>query len=85
MNVATQGKRPNRRLDCDGFEPALEKGSQAAMPAIEPNAVADVQPLHSLGQVGFGRLQHQMIMVADQYVGMERNSVTLAHCGQEIE
>ena len=67
------------------FESSLEERADAAVSAIEPNAVADIEPLDGLGKVRFGCLEKQVVMVFHQDVSEEIDCKALAHAREQVD
>src|ERR1051326_7237460 len=57
MNIPAEGQRPLFWVDQHGLEPPLQQVTAATVPPVEPDTVADVEPLHRSAQVCFGQLQ----------------------------
>jgi len=84
MHIAAQSKPPFLQADHHRFEAPLEQVSAAIMPAIEPDTVAQVQPLRRPAQIGLAQFQDQMIMIVHQYIAMQADVETRNHFGQEL-
>jgi hypothetical protein len=61
MDVGAHAEAPALRVHDDGFESALEKITDAVAPAIEPDAVADVEPTDSATEVGPAERNEQVV------------------------
>ncbi len=67
MHIAAQGQPPLIPIHRHRFETALEQMATAPMATVEPDTVADVQPLHRTAQIRLPQLQNQMIMVVHEH------------------
>jgi len=55
------------------------------VPMVEPNGIGALQPSHPAHQVGVGRFQHQMLVVAHQAIGMHLPTRLLARFSQRLD
>ena len=82
MHIPAQGKPPFFPAEQHRFEAPLEQVSAPAMPTIEPNAVAEIQPLRRPTQIGLSQFEDQMIMIVHQDIAMQSDVETIHHFGQ---
>ena len=59
--------------------------SGALVPAIEPDAVTDIEPLHGPAQVGFRRFDQLMKMIVHQHEGMNADTEALGGLGEQLQ
>src|SRR4051812_6659095 len=77
MDVSAERDAPMARFNDDRFEAALEKVAAAAMTAIEPDAVTDVEPLNGPAEVRLSQFQEQVIVILHQDKGVQTDCETL--------
>ena len=65
--------------------PPAEHMAEEFVPVVEPDGVGALQPGHAGHQIGIGRFQHQMIMIAHQAIGVNLPVRFLARFGQRLE
>jgi hypothetical protein len=53
-------------VDHARLEPALKEMALAGITSVEPARVATVQPLHSAGELGLGRLDEQVEVIVEE-------------------
>ena len=67
------------------LESSLKQMSNATVPPIEPDAVTDVEPLHSAGQVGLGGFDQLMKMVVHQHISMNSDAESFRCLGEQLQ
>lgn len=55
------------------------------MPAVEPDAVTDVEPLHGLGEIAFSGLAEQVVMIGHEHVGVQADAEALDPLGEQFQ
>ena len=71
VNVLNQLAGVAVGLDEMGFEAALKEVSASAVAAVESDAVGGLEPAGSVGEVGAGCLEEEVIMVVHQAVAVD--------------
>src|SRR5436190_14068802 len=66
MDVPDQAQAPLLWIDQHRLESSLKKVPCSIMLALEPNAIADVEPLNGAAKIGLGQFRQQMVMVIHQ-------------------
>jgi hypothetical protein len=77
MHVARHLHHAVLILHHDGLVAPLKDVTTLPMRPVEATAVTHLQPMHRRAQVGFGRPDHQMIMVVHQHERMNLQAKTL--------
>lgn len=75
-------------LDQNRLEPPLQKMAVEIMPAIKPNRVGGVKPLHGRRKIALRRADQKMIVVAHQAEGEDFKIETIngqLHLVQKIK
>src|SRR5437667_5062737 len=57
----------------------------SCMAPVEPNAVADVQPMNAPRKIGSGEFHQQMIVIGHEHEGMQPKSEHFDHISQQID
>jgi len=79
MNVAGQGLQIGGRFDDNRLESALEQVAGALMSAIVVGRVADIEPLNRPAEVGFRRLEDQMVVVRHDAIAVYNDRILSGH------
>jgi hypothetical protein len=58
----------------DRLESALKQVADPFVPAVKTLSIDPVELAHTDGEIGFGRLDQQMIMIPHQAVGVGRST-----------
>src|SRR6266404_1651676 len=72
-------------FDHHGLEPALKQVTGPVMPPIEPDAVADAQPLHRPAQVGSWSFHQEVQMIVHQHIGMNSDTKPLSCLAEQLQ
>ena len=57
VKITAELEPPTLRLNDDRFEAALKEVTRPIVPAVEPDAITDVEPLHRTREVQSGRFE----------------------------
>ncbi len=78
MNVEAQLIGPCRVLDRHTSKTALEQWPLSLAASIEPAAIRQPQPLHTLAEIRVGRLDDGVVVVAKQAIRMDHKMTLIA-------
>jgi hypothetical protein len=84
MNIKAHGKKVAVVLYQKALESPLKQMSASPVPAIEPDRIADPQPLDGTGEDGILGVEEQMIMIAHQYIGVHLQLEAPYHLTQAL-
>ena len=65
--------------------PPAQNMAKEFVPVVKPDGVGALQPSHAAHQVGVGRFQHQMVMIAHQTIRVNLPIGFLAGLGQRFQ
>ena len=65
MDIGAEAVTTGDRIDQNRFESPLEKVTGVAMPAIEPHAVAQIEPADRFAEIAFGQFDEDVIIDND--------------------
>jgi hypothetical protein len=84
-NVPGQLQKMRLLLDQDGLEPSLHQVTVSLVSPVEPLRVDAVEVSHAPGQVGFGRFDQQMEVVAHQNEAMQSPFEALDSLSEDVQ
>jgi hypothetical protein len=69
MDIAGQTQHISIVLNKDALEASLEEMPAMVVGDIKCSRIAGSQPLHGLREIGFQRLEQNVVMISHQYIG----------------
>ena len=72
------------RVENDGLEAALEEWSATGVASVEPNAVAHVEPLNGLTEVGLRSFEKQMVVIRHEHICVQMHAKSTHHFAEEL-
>lgn len=81
MNVAVDHERLCGFME-DRLEASLKSRPDAVVFSIEPNTVADIQPVHGLAEVRLSAFQLQIVVIPHQGISLELYSESFGQAAQ---
>src|SRR5690349_10194647 len=85
MDVACDLLPPRVVLNEHGAKPALQQMTVALVPAVKPQAIACVEPVHGAAEVGLRGFQQQVIMVIHHRVSVHPGAKTLPQVTKQFQ
>jgi hypothetical protein len=68
----------------NGFESSLVQMSDSAVPSVIVACIRNIELPHELREIGFGRLDNQVKMVAHEYIGMHMDAEHLERAPESL-
>jgi hypothetical protein len=85
MHIPAQLQPPLPGLHQHRLVAALKKMTHAPVTSVEPNRVADIQPLHDHPQGDVAALHNQMIVIRHQHISVDQHTESLRQLRHQFQ